>query len=183
MNFPSLLLNSQPIKFRYNCRLYTPSEFHRTIPFALVGYDIGYSLLISNAGSCINLYLLFIFHKLYEFLFPGWLICATWHRLWRDNLLASLSLASLSLASLSWCKFYTPLSLHHGIGWLTQSLTIFVCSVFNLNKKYVNALNARELWGFTCTRSLIMNSKFSIPQEAASCGIKISRLLSVNSCR
>ena len=44
--------------------------------------------------------------------------------------------------------------------WLTQNLTIFACCVFNLNNKNVNALIARELSGFTSTRSLIMNSKF-----------------------
>ena len=59
----------------------------------------------------------------------------------------------------------------------------FGCSVFNLNNKNVNALIARELSGFTCTRSLTMNSKFSITHEAASCGIEISRSLLVNSCR
>ena len=48
----------------------------------------------------------------------------------------------------------------------TQSLTIFVCSVFNLNNKNVNALVAHELSGFTCTCSLTMNSKFSIPIRA-----------------
>ena len=36
----------------------------------------------------------------------------------------------------------------------------FFCSVFNLNNKNVNALIARELSGFTCARSLTMNSKF-----------------------
>ena len=37
------------------------------------------------------------------------------------------------------------------------------CSVLiNLNNKNVNALIARELWGFTCTRSLIINSKFTM---------------------
>ena len=66
---------------------------------------------------------------------------------------------------------------------LTQSLTIFVCSVFNLNNKNVNALIARELSGFTCTRSLTMNSKFSILHSAASCGIEFSRSLLLNSCR
>ena len=49
---------------------------------------------------------------------------------------------------------------------------IFVCSVFNLNNKSVNALIARELSGFTCTRSLTMNSKFSILHDAAECGIE-----------
>ena len=49
--------------------------------------------------------------------------------------------------------------------------------------KNVNALIARELSGFTCTRSLTMNSKFSIPHSAALCGIEISRSLLVNSCR
>ena len=36
-----------------------------------------------------------------------------------------------------------------------------------MNNKNVNALIAREFSGFTCTRSLTMNSKFSIPHEAA----------------
>ena len=66
---------------------------------------------------------------------------------------------------------------------LTQSLTISVCRAFNLNNKNVNTLIARELSGFNCTRSLTMNSKFSIPHEAVSCGIEISRSLLVNSCR
>ena len=41
-------------------------------------------------------------------------------------------------------------------------LTIFVCSVFNLNNKNVNALIDRELAGFTYTCSPTMNSKFEI---------------------
>ena len=45
-----------------------------------------------------------------------------------------------------------------------------LCSVyvFNLNITNVNALIARRLSGFTCTRSLTcaMNSKFSIPHSA-----------------
>ena len=32
--------------------------------------------------------------------------------------------------------------------------------------------SASELSGFTCTSSLTMNEKFSIPHEAASCGIE-----------
>ena len=36
---------------------------------------------------------------------------------------------------------------------------VFVCSVFNLNNKNVNALIAHELLGFTCIRSLTMNSR------------------------
>ena len=43
--------------------------------------------------------------------------------------------------------------------WLFQFGVSF-CSVFNLNNKNVNTLVARELSGFTCTRSLTMNSKF-----------------------
>ena len=62
---------------------------------------------------------------------------------------------------------------------------IFVCSVFNLNNKNVNALIARELSGFTGTRSLTMNWKFSIPHSAALCGIKnfsfiVGELVQVN---
>ena len=77
-----------------------------------------------------------------------------------------------SLTSLSWCNIqYTAVI----TPWLrlTQSLTISVCSVFNLINKNVNTLIARELSGFSCTRSLTMNSKFSIPHEAASCGIEM----------
>ena len=37
---------------------------------------------------------------------------------------------------------------------------IFAYSVFNMDNKKVNALIARELSGFTCTRALTMNSKF-----------------------
>ena len=58
-------------------------------------------------------------------------------------------------------------------------LTIFVCSVFNLNNKNVNALIARELSGFTFTRLLTVNSKFSIPPSASSCGIEIRELVQV----
>ena len=48
-----------------------------------------------------------------------------------------------------------------------------------------NTLIAHELSGFTCTRSLTMNSKFSIPHMAASCGIEnfefiVSELMQVN---
>ena len=41
-------------------------------------------------------------------------------------------------------------------------------SVFSLNNKNVNALIVRELSGFTCIRSLTMNSKFSIPHSGQS---------------
>ena len=41
-----------------------------------------------------------------------------------------------------------------------------LCSAFNLNNKNVNALIARRLSGCTCSRSLTMNSKFSIPHSA-----------------
>ena len=59
----------------------------------------------------------------------------------------------------------------------------FFGSVFNLNNKNVKALIARELLGFTSTRPLTMNLKFSIPHEATECGIEISGSLLVNSCR
>ena len=39
-------------------------------------------------------------------------------------------------------------------------------SVFNLNNKNVNALISHKLLGFTCTRSLTMNLKFSILHSA-----------------
>ena len=72
---------------------------------------------------------------------------------------------------------------HYTMASADSKFDVFVCSVFNLNNKNVNALIARELSGFTCTRSLTMNSKFSIPHETAECGIEISRSLLVNECR
>ena len=40
--------------------------------------------------------------------------------------------------------------------------SVCLCRVLNLDNKNVYALIARELLGFTCTHSQIMNSKFSI---------------------
>ena len=78
-----------------------------------------------------------------------------------------------SFTSLSRCKFNTPLSLHRGFGWIKLFFWRHFGSVFILNNKNVNALIARELSGFTYTRSLTMNSKLSIPHSAASCDIEI----------
>ena len=53
-----------------------------------------------------------------------------------------------TLMSLSWFNNRGVNSTHHchySIASLTQSLTIFVCSVFNLNNKNVNTLIARVL--------------------------------------
>ena len=47
------------------------------------------------------------------------------------------------------------------------------CSVFNLNNKNVNALVARELSGFTCTRSLKMNEKFQCRTRWARAVLKL----------
>ena len=55
--------------------------------------------------------------------------------------------------------------------------SVCLCRVLNLDNKNVYALIARELLGFTCTHSQIMNSKFSIPHSVK------PRLLLVNSCR
>ena len=41
-----------------------------------------------------------------------------------------------------------------------------LCVVFNLNNKNVNALISRKLSGFTYTRSLTRNLKFSILHSA-----------------
>ena len=69
-----------------------------------------------------------------------------------------------SLTSLSWCNS-RGVSQHSTVitPWLrlTHSLTTSVCSIFNLNNENVKALLARELSGFTCTRLLTMNSKYS----------------------
>ena len=46
-----------------------------------------------------------------------------------------------------------------------------LCSAFILNNKKVNALIACKLWGFTCTRSLTMNSNFQYCK--ALCSIEI----------
>ena len=91
-----------------------------------------------------------------------------------------------TLTSLSWCNSRGVNSTHHchyTMASADSNFDDFCCSVFNLNNKNVNALIARELSGFTSTRSLTMNSKFSTPYEAASCGIEICRSLLVNSCR
>ena len=82
-----------------------------------------------------------------------------------------------SLTSLSWCNSCGVNSTHHchyTMASADSSLKIFVCSVFKLNNKNVNAFIARELLGLTCTCSLAMNMKFSIPHSAALCGIEIS---------
>jgi len=49
---------------------------------------------------------------------------------------------------------------------IVVSMQFSLCSVFNLNNKNVSANIVRELLGFTCNRSLTMNSKFSILHEA-----------------
>ena len=46
-------------------------------------------------------------------------------------------------------------------------LSLHNSKVAYLNNKSVHTLISRELSGFTCTRSLTMNSKFSIPHETA----------------
>ena len=69
----------------------------------------------------------------------GWFVpCDT--GLWQNNLLDIIVVVKQP-----WCKFNTPLSLHHGL------------IVFNVNNKKINinALIAHELLGFTCTRSLV----------------------------
>ena len=71
--------------------------------------------------------------------------------------------ATTSLTSLSWCNSRGVNSTHHchyTMALADSKFDDFCCSVFNLNNKKVNALIARELSGFTCTRSLTMNSKF-----------------------
>ena len=66
------------------------------------------------------------------------------------------------------------------ITWFQCSVSL--CNVFNLNNKRVNALIALELSGFTCTRSLTMDSKFLIPHEAFEISRLLFRLL-MNLCR
>ena len=73
--------------------------------------------------------------------------------------------ATTSLTSLSWCNSRGVNSIHHchyTKASADSKFDDFVCSVFNLNNKNVNALIARELSGFTCTRSLTMNSDPSL---------------------
>ena len=55
---------------------------------------------------------------------------------------------------------------HHTMASADSKFDDLFCIVFNLDNKNVNALIAREFSGFTCTRSLAMNSKFSIPHKA-----------------
>ena len=88
--------------------------------------------------------------------------------------------------SLSWCNSHGVNSIHHchyTMALADSKFDNFFCCVFNLNNQNVNALIARELLEFTCTRSLTMNSKFSIQHSEASCSIEIPRSLLVNSCR
>ena len=59
--------------------------------------------------------------------------------------------ATTSSTSLSWCNSRGVNSIHH---------CHYTMALADLNNKKVNALIARELSGFTCTRSLTMNSKF-----------------------
>ena len=73
------------------------------------------------------------------------------------------------LTSLSWCNNRGVNQSHHchyTIASADSMFDYFICSVFNLNNENVNALIARELSGFTCTRSLTIKSKFSIPHSA-----------------
>ena len=63
-------------------------------------------------------------------------------------------------------------------------MQFFLCSVFNLNNKNIDALIARELAGiylptFTNNELEIFNNTLG----KASCGIEISRSLLMNSCR
>ena len=86
-----------------------------------------------------------------------------------------------SLTSLSWCKFNTPQSLHHGLGWFKVWRSVFAVYLIWIIKMLTHLLlvNYRDV----CTRSLTMNSKFSKPHDAASCVIEISRSSLMNSCR
>ena len=71
---------------------------------------------------------------------------------------------------------------HYTMASADSKFEDFYLQCIQLNNKNVNELIARELSGFTCTRSQTMNSKFSMPHEAAECGIEISPSLLVNSC-
>ena len=61
-----------------------------------------------------------------------------------------------------------------------------LCSAFNFNKKNVNTLIARKLSGFTCTRSLTINSNFqyrtrqSLLQYLNYFSLIVSELVQVN---
>ena len=104
--------------------------------------------------GCVGYEILFNFHTLYEFQFSDWLICTTWHWVMTQQPPWRHYRGVITVVLILYTTVITP--------WLrpSQSLTIFVCSVFNLNNKNVNALTARELSGFTCPRSLTMNEKF-----------------------
>ena len=78
-----------------------------------------------------------------------------------------------TLTSLSFCNSSCVNSIHYCHYTITPTDSkfddFFFCIVFNLNNTNVNALIARELTRFACTRSQTMNSKFLIPHSAASC--------------
>ena len=73
-----------------------------------------------------------------------------------------------SLTSLSWCNTRGVNSIHH---------CHYTMASADSNNKNVNTPIARELSGFNCTRSLTMNSKFSIPHFFSSI---VSELVQVN---
>ena len=149
--------NSNPLRRRFsyqaNCSwelvvmwfIYNPPK--NFCGFLLNKTDLG----IRNRAMDIS-QLLFNFHTLYEFRFSDWLICTTWP--WVMTQQPPWRHYHGVIALVLYTTVITPWL------WLTQNLTIFACSVFNLNNKKVNALIARELSGFICTRSLTMNSKF-----------------------
>ena len=84
--------------------------------------------------------------------------------LWRNNLLGR---HYPGVNSIHHCQ------IHHGFGWLKVWRFLFAVYSIWIIKMLTHSLLVNYR-GFTCTRSLTMNSKFSIPHEAASCGIEIS---------
>ena len=104
---------------------------------------------------------LFNFHALCEFRFFDWLICTTWHWV---------------VPKQSPWRHYRGVNSTHHCHYTMASTDLkfddFVCSVFNLNNKNVKAVIARtrDLSGFTCTRSLTMNTYMRRICKSLACG-------------
>ena len=91
-----------------------------------------------------------------------------------------------TLKPLSWCNSRGVNSIYHchyTMALADSKFEHLLYSVFNLNNKSVNTLIARKLSGFTCTRSLTMDAKFSIPLSAKALAVLKFLVHCWNSCR
>ena len=87
------------------------------------------------------------------------------------------------MTSLSWCNGHGVNSTHHCHYTMASGDSKFDDFFLqcNFNNENVNSLIAVQLSGFTCTRSLTINSKFLIPHETLPSSVlkKFSFIVSV----